>query len=383
MMLGIKWEKQSLMGLIIARSLMSLWLIFSMFANVSSLTMEARTSLLPLHFGNVREVLQFVPTRYFVIPASASQSDELNQDNAFSNDKDIITTGWDIRVLEVIRGDTAWQIIQFPYQLNPHADRGMEYLLVKIYVKCTRRNIYGRLSSIDNFMVVGDRSVQHPSVYVTQPNPKIRIPIRVGTEAEGWLAFIVEQHEGNLLLAFDESLGYDEVRHHLIALDRDAFISASSGVLENQITSLGVQRVTPAPIKTIVVAEDWRITLLEAERGEGAWQIVKAANQFNTPPDKGMEYIAAKMRVRYIGTEDVPVQINNLYFKAIGDANVLYDLPFVVAPKPVLDAFLFPGQSVEGWMIFKVRQGETNVTAVFEPLFSSSDVNRRFLSLEP
>ena len=39
----------------------------------------------------------------------------------------------------------------------------------------------------------------------------------------------------------------------------------------------------------------------EVVRGEDAWTMVQDANEFNNPPANGMEYIAVKIHVRYIG----------------------------------------------------------------------------------
>ena len=111
--------------------------------------------------------------------------------------------------------------------------------------------------------------------------------------------------------------------------------------------------------------------------------MAQEANEFNDPPVEGMEYIAVRVYAQYIGTKDSPAQIDGSYFKTTGSASVLYDLPSVVDPEPAFDATLFPGGEVEGWVILQAAQEETDVIAVFEPLFSFSSANKRFLSLEP
>ena len=44
---------------------------------------------------------------------------------------------WDVQVLEVIRGEEAWKVIQAANYDNVAAYAGMEYLLIKLYVKST------------------------------------------------------------------------------------------------------------------------------------------------------------------------------------------------------------------------------------------------------
>jgi hypothetical protein len=111
--------------------------------------------------------------------------------------------------------------------------------------------------------------------------------------------------------------------------------------------------------------------------------MAQAANQFNEPPTDGMEYIAFRVHAKYIGTVDKTEQIDGSYFKTTGSANVVYDDPSVVNPEPAFDATLYPGGEDEGWVILQVAQGETSVIAIFEPLFSFSSADKRFMSLEP
>ena len=75
--------------------------------------------------------------------------------------------------------------------------------------------------------------------------------------------------------------------------------------------------------------------------------------------------------------------MDSLYFSTTGSANAIYDNPFVVAPEPALDAYLYPGGETEGWVVLQVAKGETNIMAIFEPIFSFSNADKRFMSLEP
>jgi hypothetical protein len=131
-----------------------------------------------------------------------------------------------------------------------------------------------------------------------------------------------------------------------------------------------------------VTTENWEITLLEAVRGEEAWTWLQAVNQYNDPPATGLEYVVARVRARYIGTEDEAASISGSSFRSTGDAGIVYDNPVVVEPAPVLDAYLFPGGTYEGWITVQAEQGETGLMLIFEPWLSFSDEEQRFLALD-
>jgi hypothetical protein len=96
-----------------------------------------------------------------------------------------------------------------------------------------------------------------------------------------------------------------------------------------------------------------------------------------------MEYVAVKVRVRNISTRDRAEAIDTFYFETTGSAGVLYDPPSVVDPSPVLDVTLFPGGEYEGWIALQAAEDESDLLVVFEPPFSLTSKDRRFLSLQP
>ncbi|MBP7688360.1 MAG: hypothetical protein KA765_10645, partial [Thermoflexales bacterium] len=140
-------------------------------------------------------------------------------------------------------------------------------------------------------------------------------------------------------------------------------------------------REQPAPLENGVVTTEWVITVLEAVRGEAAWAMVQAVNRYNEPPAAGMEYVAVRVRARYIKPEDSTGRINSGYFKTLGSTNVMHDSPSVVDPEPALDATLYPGGIIEGWVVVQAKVAESDLLLVFDPWFDTSEQNRRFLAL--
>jgi hypothetical protein len=307
----------------------------------------------------------------------------MSRSNPYPHSELVSAPNWDVQVLEVVRSDEAWQLIQGANQFNEPAPEGMEYLLVKLHVKCMYEDDEEHSISEADFEVTGDRLIRYWTAMVVAPDPQLDARLFQGGETEGWAVYLVGQGEDNLILIVDELMSFDENRFRFIALDEDAAISVAPDLGAIQPTDLGEERGNPAPFGETVTTEDWEVTILEVVRGDEAWTMVQEANQFNEPPEEGMEYVAVKAHARYISTVDESLAIDGSYFETTGSAGVLYDPPSIVDPSPVLDATLFPGGQYEGWVTLQAAQDETGLLAVFEPWFALTSKSRRFLSLEP
>lgn len=318
-----------------------------------------------------------------VPPAATAEPMGMGRSNPYPMSEVVAAPNWEIQVLEVMRGEEAWQAIQTANQFNEPAAEGLEYLLVRLRAKCLYEDSDEHMIGSSDVRVTGDRLTQYSAGGVVAPEPPLDAQLYKDGETEGWVAFSIGQGEGNLILIFDELLNFDDDRRRFIALDEGASLSVSADLAKIEPTDLGKERGAPAPFGETVVTENWRVTLLAMVRGDEAWAMVQEANSFNDPPAEGMEYVAVKMLAGYIGTDDRPTQIDGTYLHATGSANVVYDNPSVVDPDPALDVTLFPGGTAEGWVVLQVAQGETGIMAVFEPLFSLSGADKRFLSLEP
>jgi hypothetical protein len=266
---------------------------------------------------------------------------------------------------------------------NEVAPEGMEYLLVKIHAKSTYTDSDEHSISGCDFDVTGDRLSNYTCGMIVAPDPQLDANLFSGGETEGWAAYLVGQGEGNLILVVDETLNFDSDAKRYIALDDGASIDISPDLANIKPNSMGKERNAPGNRADKIITEDWEWFIVDVIRGDDAWKMAQEANQFNDPPAEGFEYIAVKIHVRYIGTEDKAANIDGTFFKSTGSANVLYDAPTVVDPSPQLDIWLYPGGEFEGWIVVQASQGETNMVLVFEPLFDFSGNNKRFILLEP
>jgi len=306
----------------------------------------------------------------------------LNRSNPYNRAQTVSAPHWDVKVIDTIRGSAAWQAISAANQFNDPPPAGMEYLLVKIHVKSTYTDNNAHSIGEADFRVTGDSLRENWFASVVSPSPALDANLFAGGEAEGWAPYLVGTGEGKLILIVDELFNFTDGHLRFIALDDGASISVYPGLGSIIPTTIGRERSSPALLTEIVTTEDWEISVQQVVRGDAAWLMVKDANQFNDPPAAGREYVAAKLRARYISTIDKSEPTNNLYIRSTGNANVLYDHPSVVDSDPKFDATLFPGGSYEGWVVTQVATGETGIMLVIESLFDFSGVNTRYLSLE-
>lgn len=290
---------------------------------------------------------------------------------------------WDFQVMEVKRGDAAWQDLQAANMFNTPAPAGMEYLLVKIHAKSTYADSEEHEISGCDFDVTGDRLVKYScgTSNVVPPEPVLDAQLFTGGETEGWEAFMVAQGETNLMLVFSEMMNFDPGAMRIVALDNGASLSVPAELAGIQPSGSGTDRNAPAPKAEKLVTDNWEISVLDVIRGADAWNMIQAANEFNEAPQTGFEYVLAKVHARYIGTEDRAEMLDGTYFQSTGSAGILHDHPAVVAPAPELTASLYPGGEYEGWVVLQATQGETGMTLVFEPLLDFGG-NKRFISLE-
>lgn len=288
---------------------------------------------------------------------------------------------WTIEVLEVVRGEEAWATIQAVNRFNDPPPDGMQYVLVRLKATSMYNDSESHSIGQNDFRLTGDRLILYDNAPIVVPEPELNAELYAGGVTEGWVALMAGQDEGQLMLVVDELLNFDDERYRFVALDPDAAVSVDSALFDVAPTGIGRTRNDPVSPGSPATTENWEITVTEIIRGQEAWTSIQAANQFNEPPPEGMEYVAVKLQVRYIGTADRPGNIDGSHFALTGEQNILYDWPAVVDPEPELDVSLFPGGQYAGWTVMMARTGEEQLLVRFEPPLEFTDDNVRYLAL--
>jgi hypothetical protein len=291
-----------------------------------------------------------------------------------------VSAGWDVRALAVVRGDAAAQAIRAANQFNDEAASGHEYVLIRVRAKSAHTDQTSHEIRAGDFRLVGSMRIESSSPGIVAPEPRLAAEVFAGGEVEGWIVFSVTKDEDQLILIWDP-LSDSSAKRVYVALEENAALPIDPALDQILSNDLGRTREQAAPLGEAVVTDNWVITALEMVRGEAAWSMALATNQFNDPPEAGMEYVAVRVRAKYIKAEDATGRIYSGDFKTLGSTSVLHDSPSVVDPEPALDATLYPGGEAEGWIIVQAKVDESDLLLVFDPLFDYGDQNRRFLAL--
>jgi len=116
---------------------------------------------------------------------------------------EVVTDDWKLQVMDVVRGEEAWQsMVEWEPASNAPGDN-FEYLLV--YIRAG--NIVPEMSfyPIDAtyFSVIGDLNERYYDPYLRAPAPALEGYVLPGGVVEGWIVYVVQKADTNLLLAYD------------------------------------------------------------------------------------------------------------------------------------------------------------------------------------
>ncbi|MCG2783636.1 MAG: DUF4352 domain-containing protein [Anaerolineae bacterium] len=135
-----------------------------------------------------------------------------NPNNPISRAETLVTIDWEIRVLEVLRGDEAMAMLKQVSAFNgQHEDSDMEYMLVNLGVKyvgaAETAYVYGKI-----FRSVGSANEIYKSVSfidVEVPDPELEANLSPGGETEGWVAIQVGKNESGIMLVVWPYVSYE------------------------------------------------------------------------------------------------------------------------------------------------------------------------------
>lgn len=277
--------------------------------------------------------------------------------------EDVRTDAWGMSVVEVFRGEEAFDMLVEANSYNESPADGHEYVLVRLRAhSLSRDDTFDDIWESD-FKATGNENVLYERISLVEPEPRFGFYLFPGGSGEGYAAFQVRVEDTGLILRYEPLFSFDDSDIRYLALEDGADLSS------------------PVAIGETVITEDLEVTVLEVVRGDRAMEMATEANQFNDEPDEDMEYVQVRMRVRNIGNSEGPFDVNGSSFNTVSDQGQIWRPPSMVEPSPELDATLFLGGWFEGWVTLQAGIGAGNLVLIYEPSSFSTD-NVRYLSLE-
>lgn len=295
---------------------------------------------------------------------------------------DLALSGWEVEILDSIRGDKAWHALQAANQFNDPPGDGWEYVLVRYRIRNTSRN--AEKQSLD-FHLTGSAHALYPSYRagVVEPDPALETYLPGGATSEGWEAYRVRAGESNLMVVLEDNGAYSDP-YWFVALEEGAAVFRDAALLDNLTPSLGgTEPSEPLPLTEMATTPDWQVSVQEVVSGNRAWEVVIAANQFNDPPEDGMMYVLARVRLHFIGDNELGLYISGYSssFIMLDEEGLPHETASVSGLEPELLGELFSGGALEGWLAFQAPQGDLgNTVLLFQPRENTVE-NLRYLSL--
>jgi hypothetical protein len=127
----------------------------------------------------------------------------------------ITSANWEVKVLEVKRGDEAAAMVKEASEYNDPPADGMEYVAVRIaarYLGDSNVDEYGVIDGLD-FSITGAKNVVYEKVFVTEPVPALSATLFPGAETEGWEILSVPTGETKLALVYEPTFSDDDIRY--------------------------------------------------------------------------------------------------------------------------------------------------------------------------
>lgn len=159
--------------------------------------------------------------------------------------------------------------------------------------------------------------------------------------------------------AFDDAFGGSDLTTSLGTATEAT--SPETTTEENRGGAEAGSRENPLPIGQTVSNQDWEITLGPPRE---AWAEIAAENQFNDPPEAGMEYRILPVTATYTG-DDTGNALFGIRVNFVGVDNRTYDGACGVIPDPVDDVGeLYKGGVAQGNKCVAVPAGAEGLWAV-------------------
>jgi hypothetical protein len=115
-----------------------------------------------------------------------------------------------ITLVEVLRGESAWDLLKGVTPANKPPKTGFDYMLVHVKLEFSGRNP-GRECSHElrpeQFAAFSADGKEYETPSVVIPEPGLSGNLRSGKSFEGWRAFLVHQGDSKPLMTFDPASG--------------------------------------------------------------------------------------------------------------------------------------------------------------------------------
>ena len=161
---------------------------------------------------------------------------------------------------------------------------------------------------------------------------------------------------------------------HLMLIAAIAGLSASVQAAGRSPSDAGGEGVTVAGIiecgegYTSHELYDVKITIQEVVRGENAWKRLKTLSKDNRPPQRGYDYVLARVKFEYEARGrpgNCVHTVKRSHFTALSMQGEIYPVPEITVPEPALSGPMHSGDTLDGWLAFEVTKDDKTPLMTF------------------
>jgi hypothetical protein len=128
----------------------------------------------------------------------------------------VTTQDWELSVIDVVRGDDAWAMVQKANEYSDPAEKGMEYIAIKLHARYIGTEEKAEWLEPYSFNATGSANILYDYTYVQEPYPPLNFYYYPGGEHEGWIVVQVAIGESGIILVYNPITEYgDENRRYL------------------------------------------------------------------------------------------------------------------------------------------------------------------------
>ncbi len=130
----------------------------------------------------------------------------------------VTTEDWQLTIAEVVRGDTAWQLVQAANMFNDPPAARMQYLAVQLHVRYIGTSDKARSVYSHSFAIQDNDGITYEAPSVVDPEPDIDVNLYPGGEHTGWVILQAPRRVQTLILRYQPTFGNKELNTRYMAL---------------------------------------------------------------------------------------------------------------------------------------------------------------------
>lgn len=127
----------------------------------------------------------------------------------------VVLDTWELTVVDVVRGEAAWDMILEANQFNDPPPEGMEYIAVRIRARCIDTEEDPENISGYDFTSLGEKGAIYNWPSVVDPTPEFDCMLFPGGVCEGWMVLQASEGEAGMMAIFEPAWSFSGEKRFL------------------------------------------------------------------------------------------------------------------------------------------------------------------------